>query len=359
MAFAFSKSTGYDSGSATWPAWLAAHVGTALTGPKFPLQSVLDPFGPGVDHRNAAIVAYNFKPAAGPKESAAWNVSFLANPADPAVPLVVDYATAQRHFQTTEKSAALSGAVPAGGTGFVVIPLGAVAAWGGSGSGVTVIRQAAREYVSGGKNTAAMSDNNVGIMVLSLLQNLAFASGQALVVEHTTLYFKLMACVLGQAISLFDACPDFQRVVKALVDVPTPPDILQKVLAHVLLPEDLWTPNKKAKLQALFTVLKRSRVHGDLFTALKPGPSGVFILAPRLRGVAQCYRDRERDATKLREAINAQVLAYNHTMNGFFVKLVEASTGIKYVGGGCVPRGVLCVCAYEEVSSIIHCHCPL
>jgi len=166
--------------------------------------------------------------------------------------------------------------------GDVCVPLGTPNPKCDSAS--VVLQQCAREWVTGGKNTGNMSDENVLTMYYSALQSLVFTAGNATTKEEQTQWFYAISALVRAFSALSSERPAFQKVTEAMVVTPGVDDMLQKALAHVFHPQARW--DRRVKLEMLDIMARRNMRHGELIVGMAPGPFVVFVLVPLLRSVA-------------------------------------------------------------------------
>lgn len=147
----------------------------------------------------------------------------------------------------------------------------------------TVMKQCARQWVSGGANNANMSDENVITMYYAALQSLTFTAGSATTAEAQRKWFPVLVSITRSFKAFYDATAAARAVTEAMVITPGVNDMLQKALAHVFDRTAVW--NMETKTEVLETIVRRSLRHGALFPGMSPGPFVVFILVPLLRNV--------------------------------------------------------------------------
>lgn len=163
----------------------------------------------------------------------------------------------------------------------VIVPLGEPD-WS-NGNTRTVLQQVARQWVSGGANTANMNDENVLTMYYAALQSLVFAAGSAITTADQQIWFDAIVCITRALAILHKANETFRRVTEAMVITPGTNDMLQKSLAHVFHPEAPW--NQHTKLEILEVVTRRAMRHGTTFVGMAPGAFIIYVLVPLLRDV--------------------------------------------------------------------------
>ncbi len=151
-------------------------------------------------------------------------------------------------------------------------------------SATVVLQQCAREWVTGGKNTGNMSDENVLTMYYSALQSLVFTAGNAPTKAEQTQWFYAISALVRAFTVLSAERPAFQKVTEAMVVTPGVDDMLQKALAHVFHPQARW--DRRVKLEMLDIMARRNMRHGTHIVGMAPGPFVVFVLVPLLRTVA-------------------------------------------------------------------------
>ena len=103
-----------------------------------------------------------------------------------------------------------------------------------------VLQQAARQWVSGGRNTADMSDEHVIAMYYAVLQQLVFAAGSAGTVEEQSAWFPALISLTRAFHAFSTAYEPARRVTEALVRTPGANDMLQKALAYVFSEAGAW-----------------------------------------------------------------------------------------------------------------------
>jgi hypothetical protein len=181
--------------------------------------------------------------------------------------------------------------------GCVVVPLGIPDMKEGATS--TVLQQVARMFVSGGGNTAAMSNDNVLHMYYCALQSLVYAVGSATSTEEQVKWAVPMVQLTRALASLHSHIDLFQKVSGALVVTPGADDVLQRCLAFVFVPSAASAWTKELRLGMLVTMLRRAiRNDNKVNTtnlATVPGPFVVLTLVPLLRRVIADDDDTESE----------------------------------------------------------------
>jgi hypothetical protein len=168
----------------------------------------------------------------------------------------------------------------------VLVPLG-TPDWACTQTHV-VLQQSARQWVSGGRNTADMSDEHIISMYYAALQQLVFAGGNATRASDQQRWFPALVA-LTQAFSAIHAAYEAARkVTTALVLTPGANDMIQKGLAYVFHSDEEWTA--EARLDMLAIAIRRNLRHGAEVAGMAPGPFVLFTLVPLLREVASASR---------------------------------------------------------------------
>jgi hypothetical protein len=210
--------------------------------------------------REAAVVFRNFRPVTGTPGA------YFADPV-----ALVAYRPAMRAAMGATRHTEVC-------VNDVVVPLGTPADWITEASNV-VFMQTARQWVSGGRNTANMSMEHVITLYYGALQSLTFLVGTAHTVEEQCKWFPALTLLARAFDSFCRADVRALHVSLALVYTHGVNDMLQKALAHVFaaLPLD-----KVTRYEMLATMVRRNLRHGQMFTGLAPGPFVVFLLVPLL-----------------------------------------------------------------------------
>lgn len=178
----------------------------------------------------------------------------------------------------------------------VIVPLGDPD-WSNDKTRV-VLQQVARQWVSGGTNTANMSDENVLTMYYAALQSLVFTAGNATTATDQRVWFSAIVSITRALALLHRVNETFRRVTEAMVLTPGTNDMLQKSLAHVFHPEAPW--DQRTKLEVLEVVTRRAMRHGTTFVGMAPGAFIIYVLVPLLRDVvATCSTAMSADVADL------------------------------------------------------------
>ncbi len=263
MSASFVHAPTIETGGSPVDAWLAYYWDAA----SFTGDETITTVDGDLPIKEAAVVFRNFRPVTGtPGAYFADPVGLVAY--RPAMHASMD--AAQRHAIVRRND--------------VVVPLGTPSSWtGGDGTDATrttcVLQQAARQWVSGGRNTANMSMENVIVLYYSALQSLTFATGTATTEETQRTWLGALAALTRAFDGLCRADPRAMHVTLALVYTHGVNDMLQKALAHLFaaLPLDSLT-----RYEMLATMVRRNLRHGTTFDGLVPGPFVVFLLTPLL-----------------------------------------------------------------------------
>lgn len=163
----------------------------------------------------------------------------------------------------------------------VVVPLGDPD-WANANTRV-VLQQCGRQWVSAGKNTANMSDENVLTMYYAALQSLVFTAGNATTVTDQQVWFDAIIGMVRAMALLHKANETFRRVTEAMVITPGTNDMLQKALAHIFHPDAPW--DQRTKVEMLEVITRRSMRHGATVVGMAPGAFIIYVLVPLLRDV--------------------------------------------------------------------------
>lgn len=163
----------------------------------------------------------------------------------------------------------------------VLVPLGDPD-WANANTRV-VLQQCARQWVSGGKNTANMGDENVLTMYYAALQSLVFTAGNATTAADQQVWFGAIVGMVRAMALLHKANETFRRVTEAMVITPGTNDMLQKALAHIFHPEAPW--DQRTKVEMLEVITRRSMRHGATVVGMAPGAFIIYVLVPLLRDV--------------------------------------------------------------------------
>lgn len=145
-----------------------------------------------------------------------------------------------------------------------------------------VLRQAARNWVTGGYNRGDMSSEHVIALYYSALQALVFATGTAHTKETQSKWLCAVYALARAFASLCKMYPAAMRVSEALVYTHGVNDMLQKALAHVFIGTPIDLPTG---YEMMATIVRRNLRNSKIFTGLVPGPFVVFLLTPLLTGI--------------------------------------------------------------------------
>ena len=214
--------------------------------------------------KECAVVFRNFRPAAG------------AYFADPVV--VVQY----RSGMLTAIEGTLKYDHPVVQKHDVLVPLG-TPDWGNTQTHI-VLQQSARQWVSGGKNSADMSDSHVVTLYYAALQQLVFAAGNATTATEQQRWFPALVALTQAFSAVHAAYADARKVTKALVLTPGVNDMLQKGLSYVFHSAEEWSMD--ARLNILEVTIRRNLRYSTSAVGMAPGPFALFTLVPLLRSVA-------------------------------------------------------------------------
>jgi hypothetical protein len=233
--------------------------------------------------KECAVVFRNFRPAAG---------AYFADPIT-----VVQYRSAMlTAIQGTSKYEH-----PVVIHNDVLVPLG-TPDWSNAQTRV-VLQQSARQWVSGGRNTADMSDEHVITLYYAALQQLVFAAGNATRAADQRRWFPALVA-LTQAFGTIHAEYEAARkVTAALVLTPGANDMIQKGLAYVFHSVEMWS--KESRLDMLAIAIRRNLRRGTVVAGMAPGPFVLFVLVPLLRTVVYPEGTVLEDSTVLLEHFNS------------------------------------------------------
>jgi hypothetical protein len=233
--------------------------------------------------KECAVVFRNFRPAAG---------AYFADPMS-----VVQY----RSGMLTAIEGTLKYDHPVVQQHDVLVPLG-TPDWSNAQTRV-VLQQSARQWVSGGKNRADMSDSHVVTLYYAALQQLVFAAGNATTVTEQQRWFPALVALTQAFSAVHAAYADARKVTAALVLTPGVNDMLQKGLSYVFHSEEEWSV--EARLDILVAATRRNLRYGTSALGMAPGPFALFTLVPLLRGVAHPSGDVLPESVALLERFNA------------------------------------------------------
>lgn len=233
--------------------------------------------------KECAVVFRNFRPAAG---------AYFADPIT-----VVQYRSAMlTAIQGTSKYEH-----PVVIHNDVLVPLG-TPDWSNAQTRV-VLQQSARQWVSGGRNTADMSDEHVITLYYAALQQLVFAAGNATRAVDQQRWFPALVAITQAFSAIHAEYTGARKVTAALVLTPGANDMIQKGLAYVFHSVEEWS--KMSRLDMLAIAIRRNLRRGAVVAGMAPGPFVLFVLVPLLRTVA--YPDGKvlTDSAALLESFNA------------------------------------------------------
>lgn len=183
----------------------------------------------------------------------------------------------------------------------VLVPLG-VPKWDNAQTRI-VLQQSARQWVSGGENTADMSDEHVITLYYAALQQLVFYSGNATRTEDQRRWFPALVALTRAFSAVHGAYDVARKVTTALVLTPGANDMMQKGLAHIFHTGSVWTA--ETRLDMLTIALRRSLKHsGGSLYGMAPGPFVLFALVPLLRTLAHPDGSVLCESAALREKFN-------------------------------------------------------
>ena len=115
----------------------------------------------------------------------------------------------------------------------VVVPLGQVTS---DSNSTFVMQQSAREYLSEGKNTCDISDENVANMMMTILKTLVFTLSQETRLDAQLRWFE-MTCHFARAVDAYQKqSTTVSKVIGALRTSEITDDSLQKSLAYMFEP---------------------------------------------------------------------------------------------------------------------------
>lgn len=233
--------------------------------------------------KECAVVFRNFRPAAG---------AYFADPIT-----VVQYRSAMlTAIQGTSKYEH-----PVVIHNDVLVPLG-TPDWSNAQTRV-VLQQSARQWVSGGRNTADMLDEHVITLYYAALQQLVFAAGNATRAADQRRWFPALVA-LTQAFGTIHAEYEAARkVTAALVLTPGANDMIQKGLAYVFHSVEMWS--KESRLDMLAIAIRRNLRRGAVVAGMAPGPFVLFVLVPLLRTVVYPEGTVLEDSIVLLDSFNA------------------------------------------------------
>jgi hypothetical protein len=259
--------------------------------------------------KECAVVFRNFRPAAG---------AYFADPMS-----VVQY----RSAMLTAIKGTLEYDHPVVQKDDVLVPLG-TPDWGNTQTHI-VLQQSARQWVSGGRNTADMSDSHVITLYYAALQQLVFAAGNATTVAEQRRWFPALVALTQAFSAVHAAYADARKVTKALVLTPGVNDMLQKGLSYVFHSEMEWST--EARLDILAVTIRRNLRYGTSAVGMAPGPFALFTLVPLLRSVAHPSGDVLPESAALLERFNTAAAAL---LEAYVVAAAAPAVG----GAGAVGR---------------------
>jgi hypothetical protein len=196
--------------------------------------------------------------------------------------------------------------------GDVLVPLG-TPAWSNAQTRV-VLQQSARQWVSGARNTADMSDEHVITLYYAALQQLVFAAGNATRAADQQRWFPALVALTQAFSAVHAAYTDARKVTAALVLTPGANDMIQKGLAYVFHSVEEWS--RTNRLDMLAIAIRRNLRHGSAVAGMAPGPFVLFVLVPLLRAVAHPDGAVLADSAALLERFNAAASDLLHAFVG-------------------------------------------
>jgi hypothetical protein len=271
MASSFVHAPGFDRSGTAVETWLVHNWDAAkFTAEGAPLVNCAD--GTSNPVKDCAVVFRNFRSAAG---------SYFADPV-----AIVPYRAAM--LTAIEGDGKFSH--PVVKKDDVLVPLG-TPDWSCTRTRI-VLQQSARQWVSGGKNTADMSDDHVITLYYAALQSLVFHGGNTTSAEGQAMWFPALVALTRAFAAVHAAFPSARRITAALVLTPGVNDMIQKGLAYAFHSEALWTA--ESQLNMLTVAIRRNLRHSSsTLVALAPGPFVLFVLVPLLRDVAHTAESAE------------------------------------------------------------------
>lgn len=282
MSSSFVHAPSYSAGGSHVDAWLAAYWDQSVFSNTDAIAT-----RDGTEHSvsECGVIFRNFRPVTG-KPGAYF--------ADPVA--IVQYRPAMR--------ASMGEGVHSGvHKDDVVVPLGTPDF--SNPKTQVVLQQAARQWVSGGKNTADMSDEHIIPMYYAVLQQLVFLAGNATTVVEQARWFPALVALTRAFAAFHAAYEPARRVTEALVVTPGADDMLQKALAEGVFhasAEGAWSVASQLDLLAI--AIRRNIRHGAMRPGMAPGPFAIFTLVPLLRDVVT--QTPPPSAEVITERFNAQ-----------------------------------------------------
>lgn len=196
--------------------------------------------------------------------------------------------------------------------GVAAIPLGALSLpIKIGGNEMLILKQCARDYVTGGTNRGALSLNNVSLMYFNVLQNLAFAIG-----KHQTPPTDLLLAFFS-IFRAFQTLHDLREVDKITTDLcmlEVAQDSFHKAFAHII--KDKCDVAYTLKL--VETVLRRNFRHATPLSLLCPGPVVIFLFLPLLN---QYLKDKTM-------TVSAVVQRHKEVTSDYTKEIRQESEGI-------------------------------
>ena len=193
----------------------------------------------------------------------------------------------------------------------VILPLGAPTA--GNTSCLVLLRQAAREWVSGGVNNADMSDQHVISMYMHALSGLVFTLSKCEKLDQQKKWF-VVTSLLMEAVSEFcNQCEEARKIVAALRDSELAEDMLQRSLAFAFAPlpaadDDGGGQDAMFALEDACRILeiavKRNTKWGSMMVAGNAaGPMSCLVLVPLLRRFLNRKLTRDQMTTRFNQFV--------------------------------------------------------
>jgi len=264
MASSFVHAPRFESGSSTVDVWLCANWDKAAFATTVDdLIAVHD--GSYLPVKECAVVFRNFRRAGG---------AYFADPV-----AIVQY----RSGMPTAIDGPAKFSHPVVHHNDVLVPLG-TPDWSSEKTRI-VLQQSARQWVSGGRNDADMSDDHVITLYYAALQQLVFHGGNETTAEGQATWFPALVALTKAFAAVHAAFEAARRITAALVLTPGVNDMIQKGLAYVFHSETEWSA--ESRLNMLGIAIRRNLRHADSeLVGMAPGPFVLFVLVPLLRDVA-------------------------------------------------------------------------
>lgn len=170
---------------------------------------------------------------------------------------------------------------------------------------VTVLRQCARQWVTGGRNTGDMKDEHVTNMFYSSLQSTVYHVAGLTTKPEQEKWMYALLMLTEAAREWMVGNKSAMAITKALARTPGADDCIQRALATVFLSpyEDWETP---FALELLELTTRRSLRHGLKGVGMGTGQIALFALVPLLRSITRCLLGAE-DYLEILTAFNGTV----------------------------------------------------